>query len=75
MKYALDLLSNTSILDYKLVDTLIVKNHGLRKYLDEIHANTKRYERLVGKLIYFSYTQKKKIAYIVKTDESVYALP
>jgi hypothetical protein len=74
MKYVLDLLSNTSILDYKLVDTLIIKNYGLRKYLDEIHANTKRYERLVGKLIYLSYTQKK-IAYIVKTDESVYALP
>jgi len=74
MKYALDLLSNTSILDYKLVDTLIVKNHGLRKYLDEIHANIKRYERLVGKLIYLSYTHTK-IAYIVKTDESVYALP
>jgi hypothetical protein len=63
MKYALDLLSNTSILDYKLVDTLIVKNHGLRKYLDEIHANTKRYERLVGKLIYLSYTQKKNSLY------------
>ena len=75
MKYVLDLLSNTSILDYKLIDTLIIKNYGLRKYLDEIHANTKRYERLVGKLIYLSYTQKKKIAYIVKTDKSVYALP
>lgn len=69
----MDLLSNTSILDYKLVDTLIIKNYDLRKYLDEIHANKKRYEWLVGKLIYLSHTQIK-IDYIVKTDESVYAL-
>lgn len=69
----MDLLSNTSILDYKPVDTPIVKHYDLRKYLDEIHANKKRYEWLVGKLIYLSHTQIK-IDYIVKTDESVYAL-
>jgi len=63
-KYALDLLSEVGLLDYKLVDTLIVQNHKLGEHPDQVPTNKERYERLVGKLIYLSHT-RPDIAYVV----------
>jgi len=35
-KYVLDLLAETGMLDYKPIDTLIVHNHCLAEYLDQV---------------------------------------
>ncbi|CAL2228767.1 unnamed protein product [Prunus armeniaca] len=64
-KYALDLLTETGILDCKPVDTLIVQNHHLFEYPDQVPTNKERYQRLVGRLIYLSHT-RPDIAYAVK---------
>ncbi|RVX22830.1 hypothetical protein CK203_008228 [Vitis vinifera] len=48
----------------KPVDTPIVQNHRLGEYLDQAPMDTGRYQRLVGKLIYFSHT-RPDIAYVV----------
>jgi hypothetical protein len=39
------------------VDTPIEINHGFAFYLDEVPADKKRYQRLVGKLIYLAHTK------------------
>ncbi|CAL8085826.1 unnamed protein product [Prunus armeniaca] len=64
-KYALDLLTDTGILDCKPVDAPIVQNHHLFEYLDQVPTNKERYQRLVGGLIYLSHT-RPDIAYVVK---------
>ena len=62
MKYVLDLLSETRMLDYRLADTPIVQNHGLGEFPNQTPTNKERYQRLVGKLIYLSHT-RPDIAY------------
>ncbi|CAL2228795.1 unnamed protein product [Prunus armeniaca] len=64
-KYALDLLTDTGILDCKPVDTPIVQNHHLFEYPDQVPTNKERYQRLVGRLIYLSHT-RPNIAYVMK---------
>ena len=64
MKYVLDLLSETRMLDYRLADTPIVQNHGLGEFPNQTPTNKERYQRLVGKLIYLSHT-RLDIAYAV----------
>ena len=58
----LDISTEVGMLECKLVDTPIVQNHRLGEYLDQAPMDTGRYQRLVGKLIYFSHT-RPDIAY------------
>ena len=60
----LDILTEVGMLECKPVDTPIVQNHRLGEYLDQAPMDTGRYQRLVGKLIYFSHT-RPDIAYVV----------
>ena len=62
MKYVLDLLAKIGMLDCKHVDTSIVHNHCLAEYLDQVHANRERYQKLIGRLIYLSH-MRPDIAY------------
>ncbi|CAL8102601.1 unnamed protein product [Prunus armeniaca] len=63
-KYVMDLLANTGMLDCKPADTLIVENHKLGVYVDQVPTNRERYQRLVGRLIYLSLT-RPNIAYAI----------
>ncbi|CAL2270417.1 unnamed protein product [Prunus armeniaca] len=56
-KYVLNLLTETGMLRYALAETSIVQNHHLAIYLDQVPTNKERYQRLVGRLIYLSYTR------------------
>ncbi|CAL8164435.1 unnamed protein product [Prunus armeniaca] len=64
MKYFLDLLTDTGMLDCKLADTPIVQNHHIGEYPDQVPTNKERYQRLVERLIYLSHT-RPDIAYAV----------
>ncbi|CAL8134140.1 unnamed protein product [Prunus armeniaca] len=64
MKYVLDLLTDTGMLDCKPADTPIIQNHHLGEYPDQVPTNKERYQRLVGRLIYLSHT-RPDIAYAV----------
>jgi hypothetical protein len=55
-KYILDLLSEVGLLDCKPADTPIIQNHKLGEYPDQVPTDKGRYQRMVGKLIYLSYT-------------------
>ena len=55
-KYVLDLLTEVRLLECKPMDTLIVQNHRLGEYSDQVSTDKVRYQRLVGKLIYLSHT-------------------
>ena len=63
-KYVLDLLTETSMLNCRPVDTPIEMNHGLVIHPNQVPTNKERYQRLVGKLIYLSHT-RPDIAYAV----------
>ncbi|KAI5336519.1 hypothetical protein L3X38_015787 [Prunus dulcis] len=63
-KYILDLLAETGMLDCKPIDTPSEQNHKLGLYHDQVPTDKKRYQRLVGKLIYLSHT-RPDIAYAV----------
>ena len=54
--YILDLLVETGNSTYDPVDTSIEINHYLSIYPDQIPTNKEKYQRLVGKLIYLTYT-------------------
>ena len=56
-KYILDLLKETGMLEYKPVDTPMdpIKKIGEQK--ESTPVDTRRYQRLVGKLIYLSHTR------------------
>lgn len=56
-KYILDLLAETCMLDYKPMDTLIIHNHCLAKYLDQVPTNRESYQKFMGRLIYLSHTR------------------
>ncbi|CAL2278311.1 unnamed protein product [Prunus armeniaca] len=62
MKYVLDLLTDTGMLDCKPADTPIVQNHHLGEYPYQVPTNKERYQRLVGRLIYLSHN-RPDIAY------------
>ena len=56
-KYVVDLLTETGMLACKRADTPIEQNHRLGDYSDQVSANNEKYQRLVGRLIYLSYTR------------------
>lgn len=62
--YILDLLIEVGMLDCKPTDTPIIQNHKLGKDPNQVLADKGWYQRLVGKLIYFSHTHPD-IAYVV----------
>nr|CAN77894.1 hypothetical protein VITISV_026062 [Vitis vinifera] len=66
-KYVLDLLTEVRLLECKPMDTLIVQNHRLGEYSDQVSIDKVRYQRLVGKLIYLSHTCPD-IAYAVSVS-------
>ncbi|XP_051135005.1 uncharacterized mitochondrial protein AtMg00810-like [Andrographis paniculata] len=55
-KYTLDLFTETGMLDCKPANTPIVVNHGLQIREGTESADRGKYQCLVGKLIYLSYT-------------------
>ncbi|RVW49036.1 Retrovirus-related Pol polyprotein from transposon RE1 [Vitis vinifera] len=63
-KYVLDILTEVGMLVCKPVDTPIVQNHILEEYSDQAPTDKRRYQRLVGKLMYLSHT-RPNIAYVV----------
>ena len=63
-KYILDVLAEVGLLKCKLADIPIVQIHKLGEYVDQVPTDKQRYQRLVGKLIYLSYT-RPDIAYAV----------
>lgn len=56
-KYILDLLAKSGMLDCRLAESPIVSNHRLQTVLDGERADKEQYQKLVGKLIYLSYTR------------------
>ena len=60
----LDLLAEVGMLECKPMDTLIIQNHRLEEYPDQVPIDKGRYQRLVGKLNYLSHT-RPDIAYVV----------
>jgi hypothetical protein len=72
-KYILDLLSETGMLECKSVESSILQNHRLVIHPDKVPTNKERYRRLVGRLIYFSYTCPD-IAYVISVvNQFMYA--
>ncbi|CAL9004276.1 unnamed protein product, partial [Prunus brigantina] len=63
-KYVLDLLIETSMLGCAPAETLMVQNHHLPIYPDQVLTNKERYQRLMGRLIYLSHT-RLDIAYAI----------
>ncbi|CAM8893378.1 unnamed protein product [Rhodiola kirilowii] len=63
-KYVLDLLTETGMLDCKSAETPIEMNHGLTILPDQVPTDKRKYQRLVGRLIYLSHT-RPDIAYAV----------
>jgi hypothetical protein len=63
MKYILDLLEETAMLGSKPVESPIEVNHKLQVGVG-MSVDLERYQRLVGRLIYLSYT-RPDIAYAV----------
>ena len=55
-KYILDLLTKVGLLNCKPTETPIIPNHKLGEYPNQVPTDKGRYQRLVGKLIYFSHT-------------------
>ena len=53
----IDLLSETELLGSKPVDTPIEQNHKLFQCSNSANIDKRRYQRLVGKLIYFSHAR------------------
>ncbi|KAL6131056.1 hypothetical protein ACLB2K_069434 [Fragaria x ananassa] len=56
-KYVLDLLAETGMLDCKPVETPIEMNHNLAISSNQVPTDKRRYQRLVGRLIYLSHTR------------------
>ena len=73
-KYTLDLLAETSLIAYKPADTLIDLNHYFIADVGDKLINVGRYQRLVGRLIYFTIT-RPNITYAVSVvSQFMYAL-
>ena len=73
-KHVLDLLTETGILNFKPAETPIEMNHKLTIQKNQIPTNKERYQRLVERLIYLSYT-RPDIAYAVTiVSQFIYAL-
>ncbi|XP_061352975.1 uncharacterized mitochondrial protein AtMg00810-like [Gastrolobium bilobum] len=63
-KYTLNLLSEIGMLACKPAEIPIEMNHTLEIYPNQVEADIRRYQRLVGRLIYLSHT-RPDIAYAV----------
>ncbi|XP_075473306.1 uncharacterized protein LOC142504306 [Primulina tabacum] len=66
LKYFLGI-EMVGMLECKPTDTPIVQNHQLGMYADQVPTDKERYEGIVGKLIYLSYT-RPDIAYAVSVN-------
>jgi len=64
IKYTMDLLAETGMVDCKPAATPMQVNHGLKFEVEVNLADKERYQQLVGKLIYLSHT-RPYIAYAV----------
>ena len=53
-KYALDILQETGMIDYRLVDSPMDPNQKLTTKEGELFSDPEKYRRLVGKLIYLT---------------------
>jgi len=58
------MLAEIKMLNYKLANTPMVQNHGLGEQSNQIPMNKERYQYLIKRLIYLSYTLPD-IAYVV----------
>lgn len=63
-KYTLDIISETDLLGAKLVSCPMEPNHSLARATGDLHADSESYRRLVGRLIYLSFT-RPNLAYAV----------
>ncbi|XP_071902889.1 uncharacterized protein [Coffea arabica] len=63
-KYTLELLAETGMSACEPIDTPIEVNHGLAFFSDQIPTNKERYQRIMGRLIYLTYT-RPDLAYAV----------
>lgn len=61
LQYMLDLFTETGMLEYKPVYTLIETNHKLTILPDQVPTSKDRYQKLVGKRIYLSHTRQGRI--------------
>lgn len=61
------------LLDCKLFDTLIIQNHGLGEYLDQVPVDKGNHQILVGKLIFISHSSRHRLC--SERSELVYAQP
>ena len=60
-KYIIDLLLETGLFGSKLVDTPLEQNHKFFQCSNSVNIDRRRYQRLIGKLIYLSYTRPDTI--------------
>ncbi|XP_028802398.1 uncharacterized protein LOC114757497 [Neltuma alba] len=67
-KYTLDLLQETGMLGAKPAETPMETNCNLEYKKDGTPVDTRRYQRLVGKLIYLAHT-RPDISYAVGVDK------
>lgn len=65
-KYVLDLRKEIRTLGNRATSTLVDSNHKIREKSDDEAINKRRYQRLVGKLIYLV-NMRPNITYIVST--------
>ena len=63
-KYALDIISETGLLGAKPASCPMEPNHSLARATGDLHADPESYRRLVGRLIYLSFT-RPYLAYAV----------
>ena len=69
----LDLLLEVGLLESKSTDTLIVQNHGLGEFSDQVSADKGRYQRLEGEThLFVSYSPIHRLRR--ECGESIYAL-
>ncbi|KAI5673435.1 hypothetical protein M9H77_13799 [Catharanthus roseus] len=65
-KYTLEILSEMGLLGAKPASTPVEPNHQLAKASRSLFDNPNRYRRLIGKLIYLTFT-RPELAYVVNT--------
>ncbi|CAL8155956.1 unnamed protein product [Prunus armeniaca] len=72
-KYVLDMLIETSMLGCAPPKTLIVQNHHLAIYPDQVPPNKGIYQSLVGRLIYLWHTELNNIYAVSVVSQFMYS--